>query len=452
MAQPKIVADFETSLATAISIGSTQFTLSSVTDKDGVTLANGEYYFTIDNGASNKEYFLGTLNNATKVVSSIYTVTRQAVETANAARAHRIGAPVILTDFATYKKYIDAIALAGTVDASTTGKGVVEEATQAEIDAGTTAGATGAQLFVNPAKIRAKAYHDYAADAVGTDSYAITVTPAITAYATGQVFTFKVGTANTGAATLAVSGLSAITIKKDYNLDLATGDLVANRIVQVVYDGTNFQLMSSVASTVPVVRTYLNAASPATWTKPTGLKYVVVEVQAGGGGGGGSTLAGRVSGGGGGGGYAKETILATSLGATETVTIGAGGAGSGTTTGSTGGTSSFGSLVSATGGLGGEVSSGIAVPGGVGGAGSGGDVNLLGRNGGQGTRSTPSMTGVGGDSFLGFGGVSQIYTASVNGLVGGLYGGGGSGSGNEDGSDQVGGSGAAGIVIVTEYY
>jgi hypothetical protein len=88
----------------------------------------------------------------------------------------------------------------------------------------------------------------YAADSVGSDSYAITLTPAVTAYAAGQVFNFRAGTANTGACTLAVNGLSAITIKKALNVDLATGDILANQIVTVVYDGTNFQMLSPVSN------------------------------------------------------------------------------------------------------------------------------------------------------------------------------------------------------------
>lgn len=88
----------------------------------------------------------------------------------------------------------------------------------------------------------------YAADSVGTDSYAITLVPAITAYATGQVFRLKVGTANTGAATLNVNAQGAVTIKKNYNSDLVTGDILANQIIEVVYDGINFQLLSPTSS------------------------------------------------------------------------------------------------------------------------------------------------------------------------------------------------------------
>lgn len=45
------------------------------------------------------------------------------------------------------KSYVDS---AGATNASTSVRGVVEEATQSEIDAGTAAGATGARLFINP--------------------------------------------------------------------------------------------------------------------------------------------------------------------------------------------------------------------------------------------------------------------------------------------------------------
>ncbi len=48
------------------------------------------------------------------------------------------------------KEYVDALTFAGAPDASTTAKGIVEEATQAELIAGTAAGSTAARLFVNP--------------------------------------------------------------------------------------------------------------------------------------------------------------------------------------------------------------------------------------------------------------------------------------------------------------
>lgn len=93
----------------------------------------------------------------------------------------------------------------------------------------------------------------YAADAGSSDSYAVTLTPAPPAYFTGMVINFKANTVNTGAATLNVNSLGAKTIKKQYNIDLADGDIKANSIVTVVYDGTNFQLVGPVPSEASVL-------------------------------------------------------------------------------------------------------------------------------------------------------------------------------------------------------
>lgn len=199
-------------------------------------------------------------------------------------------------------------------------------------------------------------------------------------------------------------------------------------------------------SLAPIVRTYLNAGSPHTWTKPAGLKYVVVEVQAGGGGGGGATdVAGNRGSGGGGGGYSKKIISASSLGATETVTIGAGGtAGVTSGTGGTGGTSSFGTHASATGGTGGTGNNGASGGGGVG---SSGDLNLYGDYGMVST-DTDSHRGDGGHSFLGGTVQGKTTNSQDHGTTGRLYGGGGGGGGR----NSNGGAGGAGVVIVTEHY
>lgn len=89
---------------------------------------------------------------------------------------------------------------------------------------------------------------NYAADAGANDTYVITI-EGVTAYATGQTFKFKANTANTGAATLNVNSLGAKTIVKNYNATLADNDILANQLVEVIYDGTNFQLLSPIANT-----------------------------------------------------------------------------------------------------------------------------------------------------------------------------------------------------------
>lgn len=194
-----------------------------------------------------------------------------------------------------------------------------------------------------------------------------------------------------------------------------------------------------------------------TWTKPAGITMVVVEVVGGGGGSGfsGSTN-GATSGGGGGGGYSKE-FLTSGLGTTETVTVGAGGAGgdgAASDPGIQGGTSSFGTVayLQATGGGGGAAGLAVGVLGGAGGVGSNGTINLTGENGQNGNISTTISSGGGGSSAGGFGpgGHANLCAADVVGVDGILYGGGASGC-HRAGSNQVGGAGAAGIVIVWEY-
>ena len=133
------------------------------------------------------------------------------------------------------------------VDASATQKGHVELATTAETTTGTD---TGRVPPVSALPVQVQDSHwTYAADAEASDTYVITLAPAIAAYTAGQVFHFKANTANTGAASLNVNAKGAVTIKKHRDQDLATGDIEANQIVTVVYDGTNFQMQSQTAQT-----------------------------------------------------------------------------------------------------------------------------------------------------------------------------------------------------------
>jgi len=89
----------------------------------------------------------------------------------------------------------------------------------------------------------------YGASSGGTDTYAITLSPAPTGYVDGMTFNIKADVANTGAATLNVNGLGAIAINKLNDQALATGDIEANQIFTVVYNSTGpkFQMQSQLA-------------------------------------------------------------------------------------------------------------------------------------------------------------------------------------------------------------
>jgi hypothetical protein len=221
---------------------------------------------------------------------------------------------------------------------------------------------------------------------------------------------------------------------------------------QLVRTGTGGHLQGLNKSNLQVF------TSSGTWTKPDGLSYIIVEVIGGGGGGQSSTTnsasVGRT---GGGGGYSKKLITNANLGATETVTVGAGGAGgtSSNANGVDGGTSSFGSHCSATGGK----ADGLAYNPASGGVGSGGDINSKGGQGmfgssdaGTSVSNTPNK---GGDTVLGFGGEKAQQSNSSSVWTGnqGVLGGGGSGGVTVGSSGRGnGGAGGDGIVIVTEFY
>ena len=86
-----------------------------------------------------------------------------------------------------------------------------------------------------------------AADAGSTDTYVATLSPAPTAYETGQPYRFKANTANTGACTINFNSLGAKTIKKaagGITTDLADNDIRAGQWVDLIYDGTNMQMQS----------------------------------------------------------------------------------------------------------------------------------------------------------------------------------------------------------------
>lgn len=83
-----------------------------------------------------------------------------------------------------------------------------------------------------------------AADTGAADAYVIVCNPAVTGYVAGQRFSFQALAPNTGASTLVVNALAAKAIKKNVTDDLVAGDIPDNMIVEVVYDGTNFQLVS----------------------------------------------------------------------------------------------------------------------------------------------------------------------------------------------------------------
>jgi hypothetical protein len=213
--------------------------------------------------------------------------------------------------------------------------------------------------------------------------------------------------------------------------------------------------------------------SSGTYTPTTGMAYAKVQMVGGGGAGGGIAASlGGGAGGGQGGAYSEGLFSAATIGASQTVTIGAAGTGSTGSAGSSGGTTSLGSLITAPGGAGAPAqtsgSSGYVPNPNLGGfsssTGSGGYINLPGAAGGTGVglsfNNSYYLSGLGGNGIFNSGGgqaVSGYVTGGAStgsdGNDGTGYGGGGSGAGQFGGdtSGTAGGDGSAGVVIITEY-
>jgi hypothetical protein len=207
------------------------------TETSGTTKTHiGGAVFVISNTAGFYNQFATTANDET--ITSLYTFNILPQSTATPSNSK---------DFAT-KTYVDATVASGASNASTTVKGIVQEATQAQTDAKTAAGSTGAELYLNPQTARSTLLSDYVGDTGAANAYVITASPAATAYTTGQRFTFKAANANTGASTINVNGLGVKNITKNFNTALVANDILASQIVEIEYDGTEFQLMSPVGN------------------------------------------------------------------------------------------------------------------------------------------------------------------------------------------------------------
>jgi hypothetical protein len=246
------------------------------------------------------------------------------------------------------------------------------------------------------------------------------------------------------------------------------GQFISDRTgLDVMDDGVIASLQTKFATAVS--GRLLNVqifTSSGTYTPTPGMSSVIVEVQGAGGGGGGTQATGAtqvsIAGGGGSGSYAKSRFPASTIGASQSITIGAAGVNLAGMPGSAGGGSSFGSLINAPGGSGAGLATPIstsstaaaigagagamptganllALPGVIGGVGYMlGSSQFSGAGGGS-----PFSLGSGGGGPAGSGNAGQPATAPGSG-------GGGAATGTND-IARPGGLGAAGRIIVWEY-
>lgn len=260
----------------------------------------------------------------------------------------------------------------------------------------------------------------------------------------------EIATTNTGPATVTVPGLPGT--KPLLNHDgtpLAANDLLAFSIRRMIFDGVNMRVDPTLSWSLidTRIKAFLANAKPsavrvfnasATWTKPANLNFVRARVAGAGASGGMSSGAGGTldyywGGAGGNGGYVEAYIMGANLGATQDVTVGAGGAarltGGGAQSGANGGGSQFSYLFAAGGLAGGGL---VGAPGDYG-------------DGGGFTLNAPAV----GYGVQGVRGQPGVFFGTSMPAILGLYGRGGNGGSIGVGANGVGGS--DGIVIIEEY-
>lgn len=291
-----------------------------------------------------------------------------------------------------------------------------------------------------------------------------TVGPQISAAGDDTDIDLRLAGKGTGGLVAAFKNATGLGIKdsdSSHNLLISTSsNLSANRTLTIVPGDADRTLTipGNVSLTAPTRQIFTSAG---TWTKPTGCRSIWVWCQGAGGGGAGADGAASsasCASGGGSGGLAIKWIDVSAI-SSETVTIGAAGAGgaAGQNDGSAGGTSSFGAHCSADGGEGGDSAPAGTVltfrNGGAGGGATGGDTNGGGFAGTLGLRSNggATLSGQGGSSIFGSGGVGGSNSVGSAGT--GYGAGGGAGASNSaDTTDRAGGDGAPGVVYVWEFY
>lgn len=210
------------------------------------------------------------------------------------------------------------------------------------------------------------------------------------------------------------------------------------------------------------------ATSSQTWTVPTGVTLADVQCVGGGGGGGGTLTSSPYSpaGGGGGGAYIHGIANVTGL-STVAITVGLGGLGAPSSSGGTGGDTSFGNFFLAKGGSGGAGNSGSSGPLTLGGGGGGTAsttasttvISIAGQGGGPGWATAPTsniigMSGKGGDSFWGKGNQGIFFVGASNSSGSATsttqYGAGGNGAiALNSAGAAAGGGGTEGACLIT---
>ena len=115
----------------------------------------------------------------------------------------------------------------------------------------------------------------YLTPVTGTDTIVATAPISMTTYAAGQNFRFIAAGANTTTGvTININGIGAKSITKNGTTPLAIGDIPANSIVNITYDGTQFQISNADTTLLTTNNTWTGKQTFAGTTANLSSKFI----------------------------------------------------------------------------------------------------------------------------------------------------------------------------------
>jgi hypothetical protein len=91
----------------------------------------------------------------------------------------------------------------------------------------------------------------YLTSVSGTNSITATAPISMTALVAGQTFRFVAAATNTGAVTININSLGAKSITKNGTTALTANEILINSVLEIIYDGTQFQLVNPAVNAIP---------------------------------------------------------------------------------------------------------------------------------------------------------------------------------------------------------
>lgn len=358
----------------------------------------------------------------------------------------------------------------GSLIPATWGNGVTDEILNVIRASGLEPSETDATQLLRAIQKTSQAGEDkYAMDIGVANIYMANYVPAVTTLKDGLSLRFTARNANSGASTFAPNGLLGKPLISLSMSALRPAEIADGSVCSVVFstalDSWLLVYASGGLATGGRLLSVRTMTSSGVYVPTVGMKNVLVQVLGGGGGsaGIGSTNSTQyaLAGGGASGSYAQAWLSASTIGASQAVTVGAGGAAGATMgNGGGGGTSSLGSLVSAPGGGGSPWISfvpaagmGLFTGGYPGVPATGGNiVNSAGAAGAPGISVNGStLAGHGGNSPLGCGGFGSSAAGAIASPGTGYGSGAGAIANAPSLAGRPGAAGAPGVVIIYEY-